>query len=171
MASKAFKGDDNEIVRVNALLISTLKITKSLNLASKTFRANNNKNVWVDSRANETVKNSFKNNKFRNLMYMLNIRAIEKLIFLIFNTKKVFNFLKQAFIKVLIPRRFDFKSYIQIKTDILSYTISTVLNQLNLSQLNQNFDASLNDWNKSDFSQWQSVAYFFKNIIPAETQY
>ena len=35
-------------------------------------------------------------------MYIPNIKAIEKLFFLIFNTKKTFNYLKQAFIKVLI---------------------------------------------------------------------
>ena len=33
---------------------------------------------------------------------MPNIRAIKKLIFLISNIKKTFNYLKQAFIKILI---------------------------------------------------------------------
>ena len=46
--------------------------------------------------------NKSKNNKFGNLMCVSNIEATKKPIFLIFNTKNVFNFLQLAFIKTLI---------------------------------------------------------------------
>ena len=71
-------------------------------MASKTFKADNNKIVRVGNRANKMVVNSFKNNKSRKLTCMLNIRAIRKSIFLISNAKKVFNYLRQIFIKAPI---------------------------------------------------------------------
>ena len=73
-----------------------LKATKSLDLALKAFKVDNNKVVRVDSRANKIVvnlSNKFINNKSKNLMYVLNIGAIKEPIFLIFNTKKTFNYL------------------------------------------------------------------------------
>ena len=80
-----------------------LKITRILNLAPKVFKANNNKVIRVNSdRANEIVVNSsnkLKNEKSKNQMC---IGAIRKSIFLIFNAKKTFDNLKQAFIKALI---------------------------------------------------------------------
>ena len=64
-------------------------------MALKTLKVNNNKVVTGGSnRANKTVVNSSK-----NLTYMPNIKAIKESTFLIFNTKKTFNYLKQAFIK------------------------------------------------------------------------
>ena len=127
-----------------------MKITGLLNLTLKVFRANNYKVVRNNSsRANKMVVdlfNKLKNNKSRNLTYILNIRAIKKLIFLIPNTKKAFNHLKQAFIKTLIFQYFGLKYYIQIKINALKYIINKVLSQLNL-----NSNVSLNNLNKSDF--------------------
>ena len=72
-----------------------LKITRSFEkLALIVFRANDNKVVDNNNRANKTIMNLFKNNKPRNLACMPNIKAIKKLTFLIFNAKKVFNYLK-----------------------------------------------------------------------------
>ena len=60
--------------------------------------ADNNKIVNSSSgKPNETIRNLF-----RNLTYIPNIKAIEKLIFLISNTKKAFNYLWLAIIKALI---------------------------------------------------------------------
>ena len=70
------------------------------------FRTNNNEVVRNgDSKANKMIINLFnklKNNKSKKLMRVLNIGAMEKPIFLTFNTKKAFNYLKQAFIKTAI---------------------------------------------------------------------
>ena len=72
-------------------------------MAPKTFKADDNKVVGSSSnRANKTVVNLFKNNKFRNSTYIPNIGATRKPIFLNPNAKKVFNYLKQAFIKAPI---------------------------------------------------------------------
>ena len=46
--------------------------------------------------------NKLKNNKSKKLMYISNIRAIGKFIFLTTNTKKVFNYLRLIFIKAPI---------------------------------------------------------------------
>ena len=46
--------------------------------------------------------NLFKNNKSRKLMHLLNIEDKEEPIFLILNAKKIFNYLKKAFIKAEI---------------------------------------------------------------------
>ena len=56
--------------------------------------------------------NQSKNNKSRNLIHIPNIRTIRKPNFLTFNTKKTFNHLWLAFIKVPILQHFDLKSYI-----------------------------------------------------------
>ena len=70
-------------------------------MALKIFWVNNNKIVKSvsSSKANEIIRNLFKfkklkNNKFKNLIYILNIKVIEKPSFLTFNTKKNFNYLK-----------------------------------------------------------------------------
>ena len=73
-------------------------------MALKIFKADDNKIVGVGSKVNKTFKNlsrskKLKNKKFINPTY---IRAVKKPIFLIFNTEKTFNYLKQVFIKVLI---------------------------------------------------------------------
>ena len=80
-----------------------MKTIGLLNLAQKIFKANNNKSInSSDSKINETVINLFKNNKSRKSIYVPNIRIIRKLIFLIFDAKKIFNYLQLAFIKVSI---------------------------------------------------------------------
>ena len=71
-----------------------LKITKSLDLALKAFKANNNKVVNNDgNKTNKTIVNLYKNNKSRNLTRMPNIKAMKKSTFLTFNAKKTFNYL------------------------------------------------------------------------------
>ena len=124
-----------------------MKSIELLNLALKAFKIDNDEIVEIDNKANKIVVNLFKNNKLRNLMHMPNIKAIKKPIFLIPNAKKVFNNLQLIFIKALILQHFDLKSHIFVETNILSYVIGRMLSQLNL-----NFDISLNDSNKSDFS-------------------
>ena len=79
------------------------------------------------SRANKMIVNFFKNNKFRNLIYILNIGTTKESIFIISNAKKGFNYQRQAFIKVLIPQHFDLKNHIQIETNASNYVISRVL--------------------------------------------
>ena len=67
------------------------------------FKANNNKVVDNGGgSANKTVINLSKSNKSRNLSHIPNIGAIKESIFLTFNAKKAFNYLKQAFIKTPI---------------------------------------------------------------------
>ena len=81
-----------------------MKITRSSDkLALKALKTNDNEIVGSDSsRTNKKIVNSSQNNKSRNLIYVLNIRVTEKLIFLILDAKQTFNYLKQMFIKVLI---------------------------------------------------------------------
>ena len=67
--------------------------------------------------------NKSKNNKSKNLTYLLNIKATKKSTFLTSNIKKTFNYLKQTFIKASIFWHFDFKCYIQTENNPLSYTI------------------------------------------------
>ena len=49
---------------------------------------------------------------FKKTTHILNIRIIEKPIFFTLNTKEVFNYLYQAFIKTLIFQHFNLKEYI-----------------------------------------------------------
>ena len=84
----------------------------------KTLEINNNKVVKEvnDDKTDKIIKNLFKfkklkNNKFRNLAYISNIRTIIKFIFLIFDAKKTFNYLKQVLIKVLIFQYFNLENY------------------------------------------------------------
>ena len=63
-------------------------------LALKALKADNNKIVDGNgAKANETFVNLSKNNKSRKLTHILNIRAMEKPIFLTFDAKKAFNYL------------------------------------------------------------------------------
>lgn len=77
-------------------------------LALRSFKIDDNKIVKnVSGRANKTVKNLSKpkksqNYKIRNLTNILNIRITKKFIFLNPSTKKVFNYLRQKFIKTPI---------------------------------------------------------------------
>ena len=76
----------------------------------KTFRANNNKVVNVDSyKTNKIVVNLS-----RNLTYMPNIIATRESTFLILDVKKSFKYLQLALIKAPIFPYFDMKSYIWI---------------------------------------------------------
>ena len=88
-------------------------MAKLLDSALKVFRVDDNE--IIDNGSSETNKmviNSSKNNKSRNLIYMPNIGAMKKPIFLISNAKKTFNFLRQAFIKAPIFYYFDLENYI-----------------------------------------------------------
>ena len=63
-------------------------------MALKVIIADDNKiDCSGGDKANKPVMNSIKNNKSRNLIYILNIKAIEELIFLTLNTKKIFYYL------------------------------------------------------------------------------
>ena len=88
--------------KITVLFILLLKATELSDLALQIFKADNNEDIKIGGRANETVVNLFKNNKSIKSINMLNIEAIGEAIFLIFNVKKAFNHLKQAFIKALI---------------------------------------------------------------------
>ena len=155
--------------RIAAPLISMLKTTGLFEKSAlRAFKAGNNKVVGGDNRANETIVDSSKskNKKSRKSTCVPNIRAKRKLNFLTSNAKKAFNHLRLAFIKAPILWHFDLESYIRIEIDVSSYAISRVLSELNLDS-----DVSPNDSNKSDFSQWHLVAYFFRKMIPTETQH
>ena len=76
------------------------------------------------------------------------IRAMGEPIFLTPGAKKVFNQLRQAFIKAPIVQHFDPECHIRIKIDTLSNTIGKVLSQLTFDHLIFNQD------------QWYIVAYF-----------
>ena len=74
-------------------------------MALKAFKAGNDDIVDNSGgKADKTVVDlsKFKNNKFKKLTYIPNIGAIRELIFLIPNTQKTFNYLKQMFIKAPI---------------------------------------------------------------------
>ena len=129
-----------------------LKITgSSKELAPRAFNTGNNEIIRGGSgKGDKTVVDlsKFKNKKFKKLIYMSNVGAIEEPNFLTLDAKKAFNHLQLTFIKAPILRHFDPKCYIQIETDVSSYFIGGVLSQLNLD-----FDALPNDLNRSDFDQ------------------
>ena len=135
------------------------------NLIPKALRVHDNEVVEVANRANKIVVNLSKNKKSKNLMHIPNIKAIGKPNFLILDAKKTFNYWRLPVIKALIFWYFDLKNYIQIETDASGYATSGVLSQLNLKS-----DEPPNDSNKSDFSQWHPIVYFFRKIIFAKTQ-
>ena len=73
-----------------------LKTIRSLDLALKMFRINDDEVVRVNDRVNEMVKNSFKSKKSKNdkseiLIRSLNIGPMGKPIFLTPDTRKAFN--------------------------------------------------------------------------------
>ena len=77
-------------------------------MTSKAFKRKNDEIVDNGgSRANKTIINSAK-----SLMHMPNIGDMRKPAFLLPNTKNVFNYLRQAFIKAIIFQLFDLKSHI-----------------------------------------------------------
>ena len=79
-----------------------MKATRLLDFAPKTLKNNDNEFVGDCGKTNKMVINSSKNNQFKKLMHMLNIKVIEKFTFHTLNTIKTFNQIKQAFIKTLI---------------------------------------------------------------------
>ena len=73
-------------------------------MALKIFKIKDNKIIRVSKRVDKIFKNLFrskklKNKKFGNPIY---IKAAKKSIFLNLNAKKVFIYLRQAYIKTLI---------------------------------------------------------------------
>ena len=88
------------------LLIFIFKTIRLLNLLIKAFSTNNNEiDINSGGKANKMVMNLFnklKNNKLKNTIYVQNIGIIKRSIFLNFDIKKTFNYLKQLFIKALI---------------------------------------------------------------------
>lgn len=81
------------------LILKPTELFKILNL--KVLKINDNKIIKAinSNKTNKIVKNlskfkKSKNNKFKILIYLLNIKTIEKSIFLTFNTKKTFKYLK-----------------------------------------------------------------------------
>ncbi len=76
-------------------------------------------------------------------------------MFLTPGARKAFTKLRQAFVKALILNHFDPKYYIQIETDVFTYAISRILNQLT----------------SDDLSRWYPILFFAKKMIPTETWY
>ena len=125
--------------RIAPPLTSILKTSESpKELARKVFRADINEVVGGGGgRADETVRNlskskKSKNNKSENSTRVPNIGATEEPTFLTSDTRKAFNFLRQAFIKALILQYFDPECHIWIETDVSSYVIGGVLCQLDI---------------------------------------
>ena len=75
--------------------------------------------------------------------------------YLIPDTKKAFNNLRNAFTKTPIFQHFGLKRHIPVETNTSGHTISGILNQLTLN----------------DLSQWPLVAYYLRKMISAKTQY
>ena len=85
--------------------------------------------------------------------------------FLTPKTRAAFNRLWLAFTEAQIIWHFDPECHIQIETDVLGYAIGGVLSQ-------QAFGTNPNRViTKPDLSQWHSIAFFSRRMIPAETQY
>ena len=100
--------------RIAAPLTSMLKTTRSSEtLAPRAFKASNNEVVeGGGSRADETIVNLSKNEKSRKSTRVPNIEAMVKPNFLTPDAKKVFNYLRLAFIEAPILRHFDLESHI-----------------------------------------------------------
>ena len=110
-------------------------------MTSKALKIDNNKivNGVGNGSANKTVIYLFK-----NLTHMPNIGAIREFTF---NANKVFNYLRQAFIKTLIFQYFYLKNYIIIKTDLSNYIIGEKLSELNLNSNTLPNNLNLNNFN------------------------
>ena len=74
--------------------------------------------------------------------------------YLIPDTKKTFDQLRQIFTKAPMLQHFDLEQYIQVETDVSGYAIGGLLSQLT-----------------NDFGQWHPMSYFLRKIILAEIQY
>lgn len=95
-----------------------------------------------------------------------NNNAIEESKFITSKARKTFNYLKQAFINASILWHFNSECHIQIETNVSSYAIRGVLNQLTSNQLTSDNSISF----KSNVDEYL-VAYFFKKMIPIKTWY
>ena len=98
-------------------------------LASKIFIAGNKEFVESgSSRTDERVKNSSKSKTLKNEKFEIQacIGAIRESTFLTFGAKKVFNRLRQAFVKAPIPQHFDLKCHIWIEVNVSGYIIGEV---------------------------------------------
>ena len=85
--------------------------------------------------------------------------------FLTPEARSAFNRLRLAFTEAPILQHFDPECHIRIKTDASGYVISSVLSQL---VTGTSPDGVVT---KVDLGQWHPVAFFFRKMIPAETQY
>ena len=106
-------------------------------------------------------RNLSKSKKLKNIKSEIQTRlgAMEEPIFLTPNARKVFNQLRQVFTKAPILQHFDPECHIRIETNVSGYAIGRVFSQLTF------------DYLTSDQGQWQSVAYFWRKMIPAEMRY
>ena len=96
-----------------------LKTTRSLNSAQrdnddKVIRGGNDRNLFKSKKS----KNAYSGIQTR-------LGATGELTFLISDTRKVFNQLKQAFIKAPIYRHFDPECHIRIETNASGYAKPT----------------------------------------------
>ena len=110
-----------------------LKTTGLSDSTPKAFRADSNEVVGVGGRTSETVKDLSKSKKSKNEKSKISTRfsvigATRKLMFLIPDARKAFNYLRQAFIKAPILWHFDPECQIRIETDASGYAIGGVLN-------------------------------------------
>ena len=118
-------------------------------------RYNGMNNVEVDGgevRNDEVGKKGQKTSKSKNLSKS---KKTVKSDFLIPKARLMFIELRQAFIKAPIFHHFDPEYHIQIKTNVLGYSINRVLSQLT----------------SDDLDQWHPIAFFSYKIIPVETRY
>ena len=119
---------------------SMLKITKLFELALKAFRVDDEIVGSINSDgANKTVVDLSKSKKSKNdkskIPIRINIGAIEEPSFLIPGHKKVFKYLKYAFMEASILQHFDLECHIQIKINTWGYAINRVPSYLNSDQL------------------------------------
>ena len=85
--------------------------------------------------------------------------------FLTPEARATFNRLRLSFTKAPILWHFDLECHIWIETDASGYSIGEVLSQL-ASGSSPNGVVT-----EANLSQWHPIAFFFRKMIPAETQY
>ena len=143
-----------------ALLISMLKTTRSSDSAQR-----DNDNKVVGCSGDRNLSKSKKSNNIKSGI-QTHIEAMGKPTFLTLGAREAFHQLKQTFTKALILRHFDLECHIRIETNASRYTIDGVPSQLTSDQITLNSKSILT---KSDFGQWQPVAYFSRKMIFAKT--
>ena len=84
----------SKIAILFAIIFKTIRFFKE-----SAFKGSNNKDIENSSGIDKTVRELF---KCKKVTYILNIRSIRKPNFLNPNAKKIFNYLRQTFIKALI---------------------------------------------------------------------